>query len=169
MARRKAAPPCRCPDVDGHLRRSDGRSHGLLRHGRCLLHPGPAQVAGCSPARCAMRSASIPSPVSPESSRWMASQPRRISSICVTCLRRRRPTTPRQMISSSATKVCPRCRRIRASHWLRPPCGRPCRTCRKFSKCRAMSSSKNTEEGLDISLIDQDGRSMFAEGGNPAL
>ena len=45
-----------------------------------------------------------------------------------------------------------------------PRCGRRCRTCRRSPKLSKHIMIEETKQGLNIEIVDQDGRSMFPEG-----
>ncbi len=55
-------------------------------------------------------------------------------------------------------------RRTRRSRSPRPRCARRCRTCRNSPRPPSTSWSRRRKEGLNIEIVDQEGRSMFPEG-----
>ena len=77
------------------------------------------------------------------------------------CLgQRRRPDEQEPQPAISA----PGSRTTAPSRSPRPRCGRRCRTCRSSPKLSKHIMIEETKQGLNIEIVDQDGRSMFPEG-----
>jgi len=73
-------------------------------------------------------------------------------------LRRRRPTKP--IISALTVRDS---RKTANSRSPPPRCGKPCRKCGNHRSLEA-HHARGDQAGLNIEIVDQDGRSMFADG-----
>ena len=130
-----------------------------------VLDPGFGRSCRSSPARCATPSACRTRSAIPASSRCRAC---RRGPSSRTPRRSRRKTRPPRRRPTRTTAAATYGAQVRATTAIsrspRPRCGRRCRTCRRSPKSPRHIMIEETKQGLNIEIVDQDGRSMFPEG-----
>ena len=146
------------------LRRSDGPAGQLLRDAGRVLHPGPAEAAGrrrldarrlrrAEPHALFRHHRGARPADAAEAQECRANRSgRRLG-------RRRRPTrTTASAITARGSRT------IGNSRWPPPRCARRLQDMPEIAEASKHIMIEETKQGLNIEIVDQDGRSMFAEG-----